>query len=127
MKKLVVTLMLSLGLTGGAYASQLEACDKDVNSVACQHYLEGVVDGALMFKPKSMGKRVETNGYESRALKYRSGKRFEEANRTYCEGRLPDRDSLVQGLSEAVEAGKLDSIETLSEVMYSMMDCQRLK
>lgn len=127
MKKLVVTLMLSFGLTGGAYASQLEACDKDVNSVACQHYLEGVVDGALMFKPNAMGKRVETNGYESRALKYSSGKRFEEANRTYCEGRLPDRDSLVQGLSEALDMGKVDSIETLSEVMYNMMDCQRLK
>ncbi|WP_428636475.1 hypothetical protein [Shewanella sp.] len=127
MKKIVVTLMLSLGLAGGASASQLAACNQDINSESCQHYLEGVVDGALMYKPNAMGKRVESNGYESRALKYRSGKRFEEANRTYCESRLPDRETLVQGLAEAFEMGKIDSVDSLSEVMYDLMDCQRLK
>ncbi|ASJ97637.1 MULTISPECIES: hypothetical protein [Shewanella] len=127
MKKIVVTLMLSLGLAGGASASQLAACNQDINSESCQHYLEGVVDGALMYKPNAMGKRVESNGYESRALKYRSGKRFEEANRTYCESRLPERETLVQGLAEAFEMGKIDSVDSLSEVMYDLMDCQRLK
>lgn len=127
MKKIVVTLMLSLGLVGGASASQLAACNQDIDSESCQHYLEGVVDGALMYKPNAMGKRVESNGYESRALKYRSGKRFEEANRTYCESRLPDRETLVQGLAEAFEMGKIDSVDSLSEVMYDLMDCQRLK
>ena len=127
MKKVVMTLMLSLGIVGGVSANQLVACNQDINSVSCQHYLEGVVDGALMYKPNAMGKRVESNGYESRALKYRSGKRFEEANRTYCESRLPDRETLVQGLAEAFEMGKVDSVDSLTVVMYDLMDCQRLK
>lgn len=66
--------------SSSAMSTQIDACNKDVTSQTCQSYLEGIVDGALMFKPEALGARLETNGYESRALKYRGGKRFQEAN-----------------------------------------------
>ncbi|MGE6649987.1 hypothetical protein ACQKE0_11980 [Shewanella colwelliana] len=127
MKTHIVASMLSLGMVAGASATQLEACNTDINSVSCHYYLEGVVDGALMYKPNATGKRIESDGYESRALKYRSGKRFEEANRTYCESRIPDREVLVTGLAEAFSEGSISNIDELNAVMYSLMDCQRLQ
>ncbi|WP_299794109.1 hypothetical protein [uncultured Shewanella sp.] len=127
MRLILLILTLCLGLTTSAQAEQLNACNTDVKSDTCQHYLEGVVDGALMYKPNATGARLESDSYESRALKYRSGKRFQEANRTYCEGRIPDRELLVTGLAEAFTAGSVKNIEMLNNVMYSLMDCQRLK
>lgn len=127
MRVAFLTLALSLGLVSSVQAGQLKACNADTNSETCQYYLEGVVDGAMMYKPSATGARVETDTYESRALKYRSGKRFQEANRTYCESRIPDRDVLVTGLAEAFSAGNVNSVDELNSVMFSLMDCQRLK
>ncbi|QYK00660.1 hypothetical protein [Shewanella psychrotolerans] len=127
MKRSLIILMFTFGVVTSASASQLAACNQDVESVACVHYLEGVVDGALMYKPNAVGQRVESNDYESRALKYRSGKRFQQANRTYCESRIPDRDDLVLGLEEAFTAGTINTADELASVVYSLMDCQRLK
>jgi len=127
MRTVLITLALSLGLISIANASQLNACKLDVESESCQHYLEGIVDGALMYKSSATGKRIEVDSYESRALKHRGGKRFQEANRTYCERRIPDRDQLVAGLTEAFCAGNIQNIVMLNNVMYGLMDCQRLK
>jgi len=127
MRLILLTFTLCLGFISTAQAEQLNACNTDIKSDTCRHYLEGVVDGALMYKPNATGARIETDSYESRALKYRSGKRFQEANRTYCEGRIPDREVLVTGLSEAFAAGSIQNIEMLNKVMDSLMDCQRLK
>ncbi|MBW8183641.1 hypothetical protein [Shewanella nanhaiensis] len=127
MRNLMLVSALCLGIVPTASASQLDACNSEVQSESCQHYLEGVVDGALMYKPNAVGARIETDSYESRALKYRGGKRFQEANRTYCEGRIPDREILVNGLGEAFLAGNIKRVEMLNEVMYSLMDCQRVK
>ncbi len=127
MRVILLALTLCLGFISTAQAEQLNACNSDIKSETCQHYLEGVVDGALMYKPNATGARIETDSYESRALKYRGGKRFQEANRTYCEGRIPDRDVLLKGLAEAFTAGSIQNIEMLNNVMYSLMDCQRLK
>ncbi|MCG9695934.1 hypothetical protein [Shewanella sp. Isolate11] len=127
MIKVCLALVLSLGMISTASASQLDACSKNTESDICHSYLEGVVDGALMYKPNAVGKRLEGNGYESRALKYRSGSRFQQANRTYCEDRIPDRDALVSGLVEAYLAGSIKTPDELTEVVYSLMDCQRLK
>ena len=127
MNKSLITLILTFGMAASASASQLAACNQDVESLACVHYLEGVVDGALMYKPNAMGKRVESNDYQSRALKYRSGKRFQQANRTYCESRIPDRDDLVLGLEEAFSDGSINTADELATAVYSLMDCQRLK
>ena len=127
MRVVFLTLALSAGLVFNVQAEQLNACNTDIKSETCQHYLEGVVDGALIYKPNATGARVETTSYESRALKYRSGKRFQQANRTYCESRIPDRSVLVTGLAEAFSAGNVNSVEQLNSVIVSLMDCQRLK
>ena len=125
----IMTLMLLAGLSvnTAVSASQIETCNLNVKDIHCQNYLEGVVDGALMYKGAAIGKRLDSNDYESRALKYRGGKRFQEANRTFCEERIPDRDSLVAGLAEAFTTGKIDSNAALETAMLGLMDCQRLK
>lgn len=123
----ILGLGLSFAMVAGVSASQIPACNQDVESPACQYYLEGVVEGALMYKPNSMGQRLESNDYESRALKYRSGKRFQQANRTYCESRIPDREVLVSGLKEAFVAGNINNEAELTGVVFSLMDCQRLR
>lgn len=114
------------GLSAVAQAEPLGACNQDVNSMKCQAYLEGVVDGALIFKPNAMGARLQTDGYQSRALKYRGGKRYQEANRMYCADRLPDRDALVSAVTEAVTSGEIKDIESLNEAVRNLLDCQRL-
>ncbi|MBT1444494.1 hypothetical protein KJI95_08125 [Shewanella sp. JM162201] len=108
-------------------ASPLDVCLKDNRSTECQSYLDGVVDGALMYKTSALGARPESNGFESRALKYRGGKRFQDANRRYCVDRIPDRDVLVEGLTEALGSGEVKDQEGLAQAMYSLLDCQRLK
>lgn len=125
LKLVGVTVLLTLSST--VMASQIDACNKDLASQTCQSYLEGIVDGALMFKPEALGARLETNGYESRALKYRGGKRFQEANRTYCASRIPNRATLVSGVTEAVSSGTATDLEQLQGIVVNLLDCQRLK
>lgn len=120
-----ITALLTLSST--VVASQIDACNKDVASQTCQSYLEGIVDGALMFKSAALGARLETNGYESRALKYRGGNRFQEANRTYCASRIPNRDTLVLGVTEAVSTGTAADLDELQGIVVNLLDCQRLK
>ncbi|MCG9729939.1 hypothetical protein L1D44_08745 [Shewanella sp. Isolate13] len=120
-------LVIGLGFSSVATATQVESCNQNIDSVVCKNYLEGVVDGALMYKGAAVGQRLETDGYESRALKYRGGKRFQEANRAFCQDRIPDRDSLVSGLAESFSAGEIKTTDDLTAVMFDLMDCQRLK
>lgn len=116
-----------IAVSSSATASPIEECNKDVASQTCQSYLEGIVDGALMFKPYASSVKLEATGYESRALKYRGGKRFQEANRTYCASRTPNRDSLVSGVTEAVSTGTAADLEQLQAIVVNLLDCQRLK
>ncbi|GIU15136.1 hypothetical protein [Shewanella glacialipiscicola] len=125
MKFMTVATLLCLSST--VSASQILDCNKDASSATCQSYLEGIIDGALMFKSDALGVRLETNGYESRALKYRGGKRFQEANRVYCAGRIPERDVLVSGVTEAVSLGNATDLEQLQGVVTNLLDCQRLQ
>lgn len=125
-----LTIVSALGLSLlplFAAASALDTCTEDSRSPGCQLYLEGVVDGALMYKTSALGARPESDGFESRALKYRGGSRFQDANRRYCVDRIPDRDVLVEGLTEAVSSGEVKDQESLAQAMYSLLDCQRLK
>lgn len=126
MRIILLISALCLGLVSNVQAEELNACNKNIESETCLHYLGGVVDGALIYKPSAAGARIETDSYESRALKYRSGKRFQEANRTYCESRIPDRNVLITGLAEAMSAGNVKNVDQLGGVLLSLMDCQRL-
>ncbi|MGS0679537.1 hypothetical protein ACVBIL_00070 [Shewanella sp. 125m-7] len=127
MRMTLLAIVVGLGFSSAASAKQIDICNQDIDSVVCQNYLEGVVDGALMYKGAAVGKRLESDGYESRALKYRGGKRFQEANRTFCEDNLPDRDALVAGLAEAFSAGEIKKTDDLTTVMSGLLNCQRLK
>ncbi|MCL1138868.1 hypothetical protein [Shewanella pneumatophori] len=123
----LLALVVGLGFTSMASAKQIELCNQDINSIECQNYLEGVVDGALMYKGAAVGQRLESDGYESRALKYRGGKRFQEANRTFCQDNLPNRGALVAGLAEAFSANEIKTTDDLTTAMSGLLDCQRLK
>ncbi|MGM8892051.1 hypothetical protein ACS8FA_14550, partial [Psychrobacter sp. 1Y1] len=65
MRLRLLALVVGLGFTSMASATQVEVCNQDINSVVCHNYLEGVVDGALMYKGAAVGKRLESDGYES--------------------------------------------------------------
>ncbi|MDF0533747.1 hypothetical protein KDN34_11980 [Shewanella yunxiaonensis] len=127
MKSQYLSIALLMLLTPIAQASQLEACKTDSKGKICQSYLEGIVDGALMYKPLAVGARLESNDYLSRALKYRGGKRFQEANRQFCLDRLPERVSLVTGLTEAIDSGEVTVQADLQTAVFSLLDCQRLQ
>ena len=116
-----------LSILGAAQvsASQIDACNKNVSSEVCQDYLQGVVDGALMHRMDSSQKDIVPDSYAKRALKYRSGQRFKEANRMYCQGRIPDRESLVSGLGEAFITSEINDVTALKDVMLNLMDCNR--
>ncbi|MGL5358838.1 MAG: hypothetical protein ACRDBI_03840 [Shewanella sp.] len=128
LKRQTVALGLLLSVSSTAMATQIDACNRDVTSSTCQSYLEGIVDGALMFKSDALGARLESSDdYESRALKYRGGKRYQEANRTFCASRIPNRDSLVSGLTEAISTGTAADLAQLQGIVVNLLDCQRLK
>ncbi|MBV7314240.1 hypothetical protein [Shewanella sp. NIFS-20-20] len=127
MKKIILIALASIIWTSQAQAKELASCNQDVRSLQCQSYLEGIVDGALMYKGISVGQRLESDGYEARALKYRSGSRFQEANRAYCIERIPDRSVLVAAVSEAVTSGEVTTQEALTDVVTNLLDCQRLR
>ncbi|MDB2386893.1 hypothetical protein N9W21_06075 [Shewanella sp.] len=127
MRTILIVFLLSLGLNEAVAATQITACNKDLNDRHCLDYLEGVVDGVLMYSSAAVGQRLQSNDYGSRALKYRGGKRFQEANRTFCEGRIPDRDTLVEGLTEAFIVGDIRNRTDLASAMFELTDCQRLK
>lgn len=126
MNKWILALSLSV-LVMPASANQLKQCQKDINDPMCHAYIEGVVDGALMFKHNTFGKRIVASDYESRALKYRGGKRFQEANREYCRDRIPNRAELMQGVSESIQNEKITTVDELQSSVQSLLHCQRLE
>lgn len=126
MKKQLLAVTCLVGFSAFAQADPLAECIKDARTPVCQAYLDGMVDGALMYKPTAAGARLETNGYESRALKYRGGKRYQEANRMFCADRLPDRDALVLGVTEAFSSGEIRDRAALEQAVKDLLHCQRL-
>ncbi|QSX34702.1 hypothetical protein JYB87_05550 [Shewanella avicenniae] len=126
MKAWLIGAGLMVGMLPAAQGSQLAACKTEVTSTACASYLEGMVDGVLLYKPKAVGARLDSDDYASRALKYRGGKRYQEANRQYCLDRLPERNNLVMALVEGFESGTIVSQESLEQAVFSLVDCQRM-
>ncbi|WOT04346.1 hypothetical protein [Shewanella youngdeokensis] len=127
MRIVLLSLLLALGFSSAVSASQFQGCIEETESPLCQSYLEGLVEGALMYKAAAVGARLESNDYQSRALKYRGGKRFEAANRTFCQNRTPKKEDLVGVLNEVFTAGKIQTKDDLTSLMFGLTDCQRLK
>lgn len=129
MKTKLLMLALAMGVVSmPAQATSFNVCQKSVESSECKSYLDGVVDGALMYHTDASGSRLEADsGYESRALKYRAGKRYQEANRSYCADRKPHKDEIVLAIQEQTAAKNVNNLSELSILIDSLLDCQRLK
>ncbi|MCL1068780.1 hypothetical protein L2735_18595 [Shewanella olleyana] len=125
--KLMLALVIGV-MSLPAKATSFDECLKDVSSNECTSYLDGVVDGALMYHTDAAGNRLEeADGYESRALKYRAGKRYQEANRSFCADRIPHKDEIVLAIQEQAAAKNVTNLDELSILIDSLLDCQRLK
>ncbi|NKF50940.1 hypothetical protein G3R49_10240 [Shewanella sp. WXL01] len=106
-------------------AQEVAQCKQDAKSALCQQYLKGVVDGALMFKADaSAAQKINANDYESRALKYRAGKRHKIASQHYCESKKADKGEMVSALTEQVAMNNVNNVEDLEIVITSLMDCR---
>ncbi len=125
MKK-TIGVLLALAITPSALADDinLAMCQDDPKSQACLGYLEGAVDGALAVGAMMKVPALDTSSYAERALKYRSGRRFQQANKAFCEERLPERDQMVLALDELVEQGLLTSQEELQQALVALFYCQ---
>ncbi|AZG74277.1 hypothetical protein [Shewanella livingstonensis] len=108
-----------------ASAESFNVCLKSSDSPTCQSYLEGVVDGALMYRDDLAKKRINPNDYESRALKYRAGKRYQSANLNYCSSHIPVKSEIVSALTEQVSLNNVNNSDELESVITSLMDCRR--
>ncbi|WP_153915353.1 hypothetical protein [Shewanella sp. TC10] len=129
MKTKLLMLALAMGVTTvPVQATTFDQCLKDVESKECTSYLDGIVDGALMYHSDASGNRLEeADGYESRALMYRAGKRYQEANRSFCADRVPHKDEIVLAIQEQASAKNVTNLDELSILIDSLLDCQRLK
>ncbi|QDE30400.1 MULTISPECIES: hypothetical protein [Shewanella] len=105
-------------------AESFNVCLESSDSPTCQSYLEGVVDGALMYRDDLAKKRIDPNDYESRALKYRAGKRYQTANLNYCSSHIPVKSEIVSALTEQVSLNNVKNSDELESVITSLMDCR---
>ncbi|MGX9461947.1 hypothetical protein ACWXWU_12020 [Shewanella sp. A14] len=122
--KLILGLLMA-GITLPAAADSFNVCLKSSESSTCQSYLEGVVDGALMYRDNLAKKRINPNDYESRALKYRAGKRYQTANVNYCSSHIAVKSEMVSALTEQVSLNNVNNSNELELVITSLMDCSR--
>ncbi|MBW3165291.1 hypothetical protein [Ferrimonas balearica] len=125
MKK-AIGAFLALAISPSVLADDLNLamCQEEPKSQTCLTYLEGAVDGALAVGAMMKVPALDTSSYAERALKYRSGRRFQQANKAFCENRLPERDQMVLALDELVEKGLLTSQEELQQALVALFHCQ---
>ena len=110
-----------------ASANSFDVCLTSSESATCQSYLEGVFDGAMMYRDNQAKKRINPNNYESRALKYRAGKRYQTANINYCANHILNKEEVVSALTEQVSLNNVSNSDELEIVITSLMDCPRPK
>ncbi|GLS82503.1 hypothetical protein [Paraferrimonas haliotis] len=124
--RLVITVAALVALSAPAQA-QLLHCSEDVKGSVCQAYLEGKVAGALAYKDKFGKKKADAStDFSNRALSYRAGNRFKQANQQYCQDRIPQPQVLVDGLTDAILAKEIQTEEELTLGLRGLLDCQRL-
>ncbi|QIR15246.1 hypothetical protein [Shewanella aestuarii] len=109
-----------------AKSESFNVCLLDANSQTCQAYLEGIVDGAMMYRIDKAN-NFSGNDYESRALKYRAGKRYQKANSKYCSTHEPVKADIVAVLVEQVSINNVANSDDLELVINSLLDCSLKK
>lgn len=102
----------------------LAQCQEAPRSQECLSYLEGTVDGALALMNLQQSTPLSTDSISDRALKYRSGKRFKQANDALCLHKAPERDQMVLALDDLAAEGVITSQEELSQALSELLSCQ---
>jgi len=105
-------------------ADSFNVCQQSPESLTCQSYLEGVVDGALMYRNDATANRIDPNNYASRALKFRAGKRYQQAYLNYCSSHVPVKSEIVSALAEQVSLNNVTNSDELESVINSLLDCR---
>ncbi|MBR9726640.1 hypothetical protein ACFOD0_07095 [Shewanella intestini] len=111
-----------------AATKAFEQCQQNEQGTLCQSYLAGVVDGALMYRnDASAAKNIEATSYETRALKYRAGKRYKTASQQYCDSHIANETEIISALTEQIGFKNVTNINELELVINSLMDCRNVK
>ncbi|GAA5192332.1 hypothetical protein [Ferrimonas gelatinilytica] len=118
-------LLLALVLCAPASAQgpDWSYCDEGSASERCLAYLSGVIDGALIMREMAHPEPFKGQSLSERALKYRVGQRFQQANRALCEQNQPQRDHMVTAVRDLVADGEIRSQDDLKQALTELMQC----
>ncbi|GLP97199.1 hypothetical protein [Paraferrimonas sedimenticola] len=106
--------------------ASMQHCQEDVDSALCQSYLSGKVAGALAYSDKFGLRASEQQGFSNRALNTRANNAVVQANKRYCQDRIPSNEDLVTRLGEGIEQGRIANDNDLTRALRSKLDCERL-
>lgn len=107
---------------GLAQPQGLTACKANLTT-ECRTYLEGIVDGALMYVHESRSTSLSDHDFEARALKFRAGGRYKSLNKAYCSKKVIDPKEVVFAIEEQLELQAITSLEEMNVFMTSMLKC----
>jgi hypothetical protein len=107
---------------GLAQSQGLSACQTALTT-ECRTYLEGIVDGALMYVHESRSKSLSDHDFEARALKFRAGGRYKSLNKAYCSKKMINPDEVVFAIEEQLELQAITSLDEMKVFMTSMLKC----
>ncbi len=116
-------LMLALSAPASAQGLGFSYCGDNPSQEPCLAYLAGVVDGALAMREITQPEPLSGSSLSERALKYRGGKRFQQAHRELCAQNRPQRDGMVQAVRELVTEGEIRSQDDLKQALAELMQC----
>ncbi|TKB47310.1 hypothetical protein FCL40_15780 [Ferrimonas sediminicola] len=123
MRRIVAIAALMVSPALWANDINLAQCQEAPRSDACLYYLQGAVDGALALSASRGATSLPAGTFSERALKYRGGKRFKQANDAICRQNTPQRDQMVLALDDLAAEGMITSQEELSQALSELLTC----
>lgn len=101
--------------------AELTACQ--TVDVECRLYLQGLVDGALMYFNEPSIKPLSVHDFEARALKFRAGGRYKSLNKAYCTQHTIGSLELALAIEEQVSLKEITSLDEMKVFMSSVLSC----
>lgn len=126
MKLALCSASLLFGCSLVAQASPLVDCTTNAQSANCQSYLSGVIDGALIYRTDATARTLPADDYQSRALKFRTGKRYKAANRAFCAEQQPNKPVLLEVLTDNFASGDISDASSLQLLVRELLTCQQI-
>ncbi|MBB1269829.1 hypothetical protein [Shewanella sp. SR44-3] len=120
--KLIGMVLLLLSSTGLG-AQELPFCQKGANTPECQHYIAGVVDGALLYAPKVGVITLGTEDFEARALKFRAGNRYKKAQLAHCSHSTDEASVIAAAVEEQLALNTITNLEELKLFLDTVLKC----